>query len=120
MRKGFVVALAVTGSLAVGPAALAATAQPSGALPGLYTPQHAGHDHGKKPDKPKKDDKKGNKKGDKKYSKKSYDDFDGHDHDHGGHDHWHHHHGDSAHASGGYDSHREHPRGWHWGENDND
>ena len=118
MRKGFVVALAVTGSLAVGPAALAATAEPSVAIPGRYTPQHAGHDHGKKPDKPKKDEKKGKKKGDKKYSKKS---FDGHDHEQGhGHDHWHHHHDDSAHASGGYHSHREHPRGWHWGENDND
>ena len=115
MRKGFVVALAVTGSLALGPAALAATAEPSGALPGRFTPQHAGHDHGKKPDKPKKDDKKG-KKG-KKYSKKSFDGHDGHDHGHD-HDHWHHHHGDSAHASGGYDSHREHPRGWHWGDNE--
>jgi hypothetical protein len=103
MRKGFVVALAVTGSLVMGPAALAATAEPSGALPGLYTPQHAGHDHGKKPEKPKKDGKKGTKKGGKKYSKKSYGEF--HDHGHGhSHDH------DSAHAGGGYDAHRSHPR----------
>jgi hypothetical protein len=114
MNKGVAAAaLALTGSLLVGPAAVAAPVEPSGALPGLYTPQHAGHDHGKKPAKTKK----GDKKGGKKYSKKSYD---GHDHEHGhGHDDWHHHHhDDSAHASGGYDSHRSHPRGWGWGDND--
>ena len=85
MRKGIAVVLAVTGSLFVGPAALAAP----------VTPQHAGHDHGKKSDHGKKHDK-----------WKKHD----HRHDHHGdhHHHHHHHHGDSAHASGGYDSHREH------------
>ena len=98
MRKGFVVALAVTGSLVVGPAALAAPVEQSGALSGFYKPQHSGHDHGKK------DDKKHNKW--KKH---------GHGHSHG-HGHGHHHHHDGAHASGGYDSHREHPRGhdYYW------
>ncbi len=99
MRKGFVVALAVTGSPMVGPAALAATAEPSGALPGFYTPQHSGHDHGKKGDHEK----------DKK-SKHDHGHHHGHHHGHG-HGH-HHHHGDGAHASGGYDEHREHPRNW--------
>ena len=95
MRKGVVVALAVTGSLMVGPSALAATAEPSGVLPGSYRPAHAGHDHGKKDDK-KKDEKKVGKP--KHWHGKSDGNWD------------HHHHGDSAHASGGYDSHREHPR----------
>jgi len=107
MRKGIVVALAVTGSLMVGPAGLAAPTDASGALPDTYSPQHAGHDHGKKGDKKKDDDK---KKGDKKKGGKSKH---WHGHGHGGHHHHHHHHhhdGDSAHASGGYDSHREHPR----------
>ena len=96
MRKGIVVALAVTGTLMVGPAARAATAEPSGLLPGTYTPQHSGHDHGKKADH------------DEKHGKK---DGHGHGHGHHGHGHHHHHHHDGAHASGGYDSHREHPRG---------
>jgi hypothetical protein len=100
MRKGFVVALAVTGSLVVGPAALATPAEPSGALPGYFTPQHSGHDHGKK------DEHKKHKK--YKKSKHSHDHGHRHDHDHGHH----HHHDDSAHASGGYDSHRRHPRNW--------
>jgi hypothetical protein len=102
MRKGIVVALAVTGSLVVGPAALAATAEPSGFLPGAYRPQHSGHDHGKKSDHG------------KKHGKGKKDDHHGHgdgDHGHGGHGHGHHHHhDDGAHASGGYDSHRSHPR----------
>ena len=59
MKKVVVAAaVALTGSLLAGPAALAAPVEPSGALPGLYTPQHAGHDHGKKPAKPKKPGKK--------------------------------------------------------------
>jgi len=97
MRKGIVVALAVTGSLVVGPAALAATAEPSGFLPGAHTPQHSGHDHGKKADHDKKHGK----------WKKSWKKDDHHGHGHGHH---HHHHDDGAHASGGYDSHRSHPR----------
>lgn len=105
MRKGIVVALAVTGAVMVGPAARAATAEPSGAVPGTYTPQHSGHDHGKKSDH-------GDKHGKKKSWKK--DDHDHHGHGHGhhghGHGHHHHHHDDGAHASGGYDSHRSHPR----------
>ncbi|MGH9009890.1 MAG: hypothetical protein ACRDYF_08605 [Acidimicrobiia bacterium] len=105
MRKGIVVALALTGSLLVGPAALAAPVEPSGALPGTYTPQHSGHDHGKKYDKSKKSWKKSHK------SKESHGHGHGHGHHHG-HGHGHHHHGDSAHASGGYDSHRSHPRNW--------
>ena len=44
MHKVTVAALAVTGSLLVGPAALAAPVDPSGNVPGYYTPQHAGHD----------------------------------------------------------------------------
>jgi hypothetical protein len=104
MRKGIVGALVLTGSLLAGPAALAAPVEPSGALPGTYTPQHAGHDHGKKDDKKKDDDK---KKGDKKKGGKSKH---WHGHSHYDHHHHHHHDGDSAHASGGYDSHREHPR----------
>ena len=75
MRKGIVVALAVTGSLVVGPAALAATAEPSGFLPGAYTPQHSGHDHGKKSDHH------------KKHGKWKKDDH--HGHGHGGHGHGH-------------------------------
>jgi len=103
MRKGIVVALAVTGSLVVGPAALAATAEPSGFLPGAYAPQHSGSDHGKKSDHDKKHG---------KWKKSGRKDDHGH-HGHGhGHDHGHHHHHDGAHASGGYDSHREHPRHW--------
>ncbi len=108
MRKGIVVALAVTGSLMAGPAARAATAEPSGAVPGTYTPQHSGHDHGKKSDH-------GDKHGKKSWKK---DDHGHHGHGHGhhghghghGHGHHHHHHDDGAHASGGYDSHRSHPR----------
>jgi hypothetical protein len=90
MKKGIVVALAVTGSLALGPSALAATAEPAGLLPGTYTPQ----DHGKGWD---------GKKHDKGHGH--------HHHGHGGHHHGHHghHHGDGAHASD-YHSHREHPR----------
>lgn len=100
MRKGIVVALALAGSLMVGPAARAATAEPSGVAPGTYTPQHSGHDHGEKSDHGKKHGKE--KKG-----------HHGHGHGHGqghGHGHHHHHHDDGAHASGGYDSHRSHPR----------
>jgi hypothetical protein len=90
MNKGIVAALALTGSLLVGPAALAAPAEPSGNVPGSYTPQHAGHDHGKKPNKPR--PKKPNKPNKSKRS---------HGHSDNG-----------AHASGGYDSHRRHPRHW--------
>jgi hypothetical protein len=105
MHKVTVAALAVTGSLVVGPAALAAPIDPSGNVPGVYTPQHAGHDHGKKPNKPKPKP----KKPDKHYHGDHY----GHDHGHHyGHHHGHHHGDDSAHASGGYDSHRRHPRNW--------
>ena len=99
MRKGIVVALAITGSLMAGPAARAATTDPSGAIPGTYTPQHSGHDHGEKSDH-------GDKHGKGKKSWKK-DDHGHHGHDHHGHGHGH---GDGAHASGGYDSHREHPR----------
>ena len=57
MNKGIVAsALALTGSLVVGPAALAAPAGAVGGPAGTYTPQHAGHDHGKKDDGKKKDD----------------------------------------------------------------
>ena len=52
MRKGIVAALALTGALLVGPAAQAASVDPMGALPG-YGLDHAGHDHGTKPEKPK-------------------------------------------------------------------
>lgn len=100
MKKGIVVALAVTGSLVAGPAALAATAEPSGFVPGSSTPQHSGHDHGKKSDH------------DKKHGKLKKDGH-GHGKGHHGHGHGHGHHGhhdDGAHASGGYDSHRSHPR----------
>ena len=67
---GYVVAaaLVLTGSLLVGPAAHAAPVETSQALPGIYTPQHAGHDHGKKPAKPKKP--KPKKPGKKKSAKK--------------------------------------------------
>jgi hypothetical protein len=65
---------------------------------------HARHDHDKKSDKW------------KKSWKKDHDHGHGHGHHHHGHGdddhHHHHHHGDGAHASGGYDSHREHPRDW--------
>lgn len=94
MKRGIVVALAVTGSLVLGPTALAATAEPSGLLPGTYAPQ----DHGKKWD---------GHKHDKKKKKKGH-----HHHRHDGHHHHHRHHrhhGDGAHASD-YHSHREHPR----------
>lgn len=116
MRKGIVVALAVTGSLVVGPAALAASADPSGPLPGYSTPQHADHDHGKKAgpknkDKPKKKDKPKNKDGKGKDEKKLKH---GSVHDHRVDDHFDHQHrgdhGDGAHSGGGYDSHRSHPR----------
>jgi hypothetical protein len=52
MRKGVVAALAVTGMLLSGPAAVAAPGDAVRALPG-YGLDHAGHDHGTKPDKPK-------------------------------------------------------------------
>jgi hypothetical protein len=100
MRKVYVVALAVTGLLVGGPTALAAP-EPSGNLPGYDTPQHSsGHDHGKKAHDHNKHDK----------GKKSSKHDDGHGHGHHDHAHGHHHHGDGAHASGGYDSHRSHPR----------
>lgn len=89
MIKGMVASFALTGSLAVAPAALAAPADPAGTLTG-YGLQHGGHDHDKpKPDKPKpKKPKHGDHHGHKKK-------------------------GDSgAHAGGGYDSHRRHPRNW--------
>ena len=86
MRKSIFAALAVTGVLVLGPAAAQATP---------VTPYHAGHDHGTKPEKPKPKPKKPK-----------------HDHKHG-HEHAGHHNGqqgNGAHASGGYDSHRSHPR----------
>ena len=83
MRKSIFAALAVTGALVLGPAAAQATP---------VTPYHAGHDHGTKPDKPKPKPKKPNPKADEKK---------GH---HNGNQ------GNGAHASGGYDSHRSHPR----------
>jgi hypothetical protein len=83
--KGMVASLALTGALAVAPAALAGPVDR--AAPVGYGLQHAGHDHGDKADKPKPKPKpKKGKKGQK--------------------------HGDSAHAGGGYDSHRSHPRNW--------
>ena len=82
--KGMVASLALTGSLAVAPAALAGPVDPAAAPVG-YGLHHAGHDHGGKSEKPKPKPKKGKKS---------------------------HKHGDSAHASGGYDSHRKHPRNW--------
>jgi hypothetical protein len=89
MIKGMVATLALTGSLAVAPAALAAPVDPSGALPG-YGLEHAGHDHGDKSDKPKP----------KPKPKKPKHSSHRHQYD------------DSAHAGGGYDSHRHHPRNW--------
>jgi hypothetical protein len=83
MRKSIVAALAITGALLVGPSAQAAPVDPVGALPG-YGLDHAGHDHGSKPDKPRPKPKPKSEK-------------------HKGHS-------DAAHASGGYDSHRSHPR----------
>ena len=97
MNKGIVFALALSGSLMVGPAALAAPVDPGSSLPG-YGLEHAGHDHGPAPDRPRHDDRH----------------CDCHDHDHGHGEHHGDRHGhdddDSAHASGGYDSHRRHPR----------
>lgn len=90
MNKSVVAAVVLTGSLLAGPAALAAPADRAGALPG-YRLEHAGHDHGPKPDKPEPDTRKPKPKQPK-----------GHRHRDG----------DSAHASGGYDSHRHHPRDW--------
>ncbi len=87
MRRSIFAALAVTGALVLGPAAAQATP---------VTPYHAGHDHGTKPDKPKPKPKPKKPKGEKK-----------------GHHHGNHHNGqqgNGAHASGGYDSHRSHPR----------
>src|SRR5688572_10452986 len=101
MRKGIVVALAVTGSLVVGPAALAATAEPF--LPGTHTPQHSGHDHGKNSDHDKKHG---------KWKKDDHGHHGHHGHGHGHHGHGHHPHDDGAHASD-YHSHRQHPRDWH-------
>ena len=95
MNKGIVFALALSGSLMVGPAALAAPVDPGGSLPG-YGLEHAGHDHGPPPDRPRHDDRRC--------------DCRDHDHGHGHGDHHGHHDDDSAHASGGYDSHRQHPR----------
>jgi hypothetical protein len=87
--KGMVASLALTGSLAVAPAALADPVDPAGAPPG-YGLQHAGHDHGDKSDKPKPKPKpKEEKKG----------------------EHGHHKDGDSAHDDDGDDS-RQHPRNW--------
>ena len=88
MRKSIFAALAVTGALVLGPAAAQATP---------VTPYHAGHDHGTEPSKPKPKPKKPKPKKDHK-----------HGHEHAGH-----HNGqqdNGAHASGGYDSHRSHPR----------
>jgi len=82
MRKSIFAALAVTGALVLGPAAAQATP---------VTPYHAGHDHGGKPEKPKP----------KPKPKKPKDGKKGH---HNGNQ------GNGAHASGGYDSHRSHPR----------
>ena len=76
MRKRFLVALVVTGSLVVGPTALATAAEPSGTLPGYDTPQHSGHNHGKKHGKSKKSWKKSWKK----------DDHHGHGHGKGQHE----------------------------------
>jgi hypothetical protein len=93
MRKSIFAALAVTGALVLGPAAAQATP---------VTPYHAGHDHGTKPEKPKPKPKKP-KAGDHQHG----------GHEHGDHEHSGHHKGqqdDGAHASGGYDSHRSHPR----------
>ena len=90
MRRSIFAALAVTGALALGPTAAQATP---------VTPYHAGHDHGTKPQKPK-----------PKPKKPKHGHEEGHHHgDHAGG----HHNGQSdngAHASGGYDSHRSHPR----------
>ena len=89
MIKGIVVVAALAGSLVVAPAALAAPIDPAGAVPG-YGLEHAGHDHGPAPERPKpRPDKRHDEKSDKKKG-----------------------HGDSAHAEGGYDSHRSHPRNW--------
>jgi hypothetical protein len=99
MNKGIVLALAVSGSLLAGPAALAAPAGATGSLPG-YRLEHAGHDHGPEPD----------RRGPKADHCDCHDHGQGHGHGdghrHGRHD------DDSAHASGGYDSHRHHPRDW--------
>ena len=92
MIKGMVASLALTGSLAVAPAALAAPADPAGAPTG-YGLLHAGHDHDKpKPDKPKSD------------KKSKHSDHDDHKNKKKGNS--------GAHAGGGYDSHRHHPRNW--------
>ena len=96
-----ITALAISGLLVAGPSALAVvSAQPAGALPG-YGLEHSGHDHHK----PKKH----------RHGHGHGHGHDGHGHGHGHHGHGHghhhgHHHGDSAHASGGYDAHRRHPR----------
>ena len=96
MIKSIVVAAAVAGSLIVGPAALAAPVDPIGTTPG-YGLEHAGHDHDAQPAKPKPEPDKKPDRSDTKSDKKS-DEKKGH--------------GDSAHAGGGYDSHRSHPRNW--------
>lgn len=88
MRKSIFAALAVTGALVLGPAAAQATP---------VTPYHAGHDHGTKPEKPKPKPKKPKPKH-------------GHEHGHGHAGHHNGQQGNGAHASGGYDSHRSHPR----------
>jgi hypothetical protein len=93
MIKGIVAAAALTGSLIVGPAALAAPVDPIGTAPG-YGLEHAGHDHAPEPERPRP---RPDKRHDEHHDKR-------HDHRHG--------HGDSAHAGGGYDSHRSHPRDW--------
>jgi hypothetical protein len=90
MIKGMVAVAALTGSLVIGPAALAAPVDPIGTTPG-YGLEHAGHDHDAKPEKPK-----------PKPDKDDHHEKSGKKH---GHD-------DSSHAGGGYDSHRSHPRNW--------
>ena len=103
-------ALAISGLLVAGPSALAIiTPTPAGALPG-YGLEHSGHDHDGDHDKPK-------WRNDKRHDDHRHGHRDdhrhGHDrhghHRHGGHGHHHH---DGAHAGGGYDEHRRHPRDW--------
>jgi len=98
MNKGIVFALALSGSLMVAPAALAAPVDPGGSLPG-YGLEHAGHDNGPMPERPKPD-----------HHDKDHDQDRDRGHDrHSGKKHRH---DDSAHAGGDYDSHRSHPRNW--------
>jgi hypothetical protein len=83
MRKSIVAALVLTGALVLGPPAAHAA---------QITPYHAGHDHSGKPAKPKPKPSKPKPKDEKKKG-----------HGNGNQ-------GNGAHASGGYDSHRSHPR----------